>query len=83
MADVIIPRGAENYVAIDLVSQHLKYQFNKRFQMEKYKDHSEIHNMNIKLINKEGSNEIKIMSKETVKVGMCKNLIITRTTGLI
>ena len=31
MADVIIPRGAENYVAIDLVAQHLKYQISKMF----------------------------------------------------
>lgn len=31
MADVIIPRGAENYVAIDLVAQHLKYQLSKMF----------------------------------------------------
>ncbi len=29
MADVVIPRGAENTVAIDLVSQHLKYQLSK------------------------------------------------------
>jgi hypothetical protein len=29
MADVIIPRGAENTVAIDLVSQHLKFQLSK------------------------------------------------------
>jgi len=63
MADVIIPRGAENIVAIELVSQHLKYQFNKRFQMEKNRVHSEIQNMNIKLINKEGTNDIVISSK--------------------
>jgi hypothetical protein len=31
MADVIIPRGAENTVAIDLVAQHLKYQLTKMF----------------------------------------------------
>ena len=31
LADVIIPRGAENTVAIDLVSQHLKYQLTKIF----------------------------------------------------
>ena len=29
MADVVIPRGAENTVAIDLVSQHLRYQLSK------------------------------------------------------
>jgi hypothetical protein len=29
MADVVIPRGAENTVAIDLVSQPLKYQLSK------------------------------------------------------
>lgn len=31
LADVIIPRGAENTVAIDLVAQHLKYQLTKIF----------------------------------------------------
>ena len=63
MADVIIPRGAENSVAIDLVSQHLKYQFNKRFQIPKNYVQTDIQNMNIKLINKEGSNDIGISSR--------------------
>lgn len=63
MADVVIPRGAENSVAIDLVAQHLKYQLSKRFQMNQVNVPKEINNMNIRLIEKEGSNDIGISSK--------------------
>lgn len=64
MGDVIIPRGAENSVAIDLVSQHLKYQLSKRFQINKNQIYqSEINNMNIKLMDKEGTPEIGISSR--------------------
>jgi len=63
MADVIIPRGAENSVAIDLVTQHLNYQLSKRFQINQINYPKEIHNMNIKLIDKEGSSDIGISSK--------------------
>ena len=35
----------------------------ERFQLEKKRVHSEIQNMNIKLINKEGSNEIGLSSR--------------------
>jgi len=63
MGDVIIPRGAENSVAIDLVSQHLKYQLSKRFAINQATVSKEIHNINIKLIDKDGSNDIGISSK--------------------
>lgn len=63
MGDVIIPRGAENSVAIDLVSQHLKYQLSKRFHMNQTNILKEIHNINIKLIDKEGSSDIGISSR--------------------
>ena len=63
MADVIIPRGAENSVAIDLVTQHLKYQLSKRFQTNQINVRKDIQNMNIKLIDKEGCSDIGISSK--------------------
>jgi hypothetical protein len=63
MADVVIPRGADNIVAIDLVTQHLKYQLSKRFQIIQNVRPKEIHNMNIKLMDKDGSSDIGISSK--------------------
>lgn len=60
---MIIPRGAENLVAIDLVSQHLKYQLSKRFAINQMDVPKEIHNINIKLIDKQGSSDIGISSK--------------------
>jgi len=63
MADVVIPRGADNTVAIDLVTQHLKYQLSKRFQINQTNIPKEIQNMNIKLIDKQGSSDIGISSK--------------------
>jgi hypothetical protein len=63
MADVIIPRGAENSVAIDLVSQHLKYQLTKRFQILNQPVQNEIQNINIQLMDKDGSSNIGISSR--------------------